>query len=293
MKLTIFLFLVMVQVMLSDNLHAEDKYDFLRKGEAPNVDSVLVPEYAEQVPHSGLAAIAKLYEGVGFPEEKIEERTRFLKAFFLTYSNQYARASINALKSKNVSSTFLADVDDMRKWYVDLMGQPSEKIKEVAEREGDRLLSVMMSKKGTRKEKHLQIIKDAIAEFGDVTEDWKKEAYFKIIFRYAQQGQHKAILEMAKTYSPNGTLPANPSKHYFWLRHAAWIGADVEGDLKEIKSSLDKKTISKMDQLFFTNKYPDAMEKPKGHWKVIGGPNRRWVPPYLWEDKVATTTDKD
>lgn len=147
MKLKIFLFLLMAQVMFSGNLHAEDKYDFMRKGEAPNVDSVLVPEYAEKVPHGGLEAISKLYETGDFPAEKIEARTRFLKAFFLTYSNQYARASINALKAQNVSPTLLADVDDIRKWYVDLMGQPADKIKEAAKREGDRLLSVMIAKK--------------------------------------------------------------------------------------------------------------------------------------------------
>lgn len=115
MQLAIFLFLLIAQVILSGNLHAEDKYDLFRKGEAPNIDSVLIPEYAERLPHSGLVAISKLYEAGDFPIEKVEERARFLKAFFLTYSNQYARASINALKAQNVSPTFLADIDEVRK----------------------------------------------------------------------------------------------------------------------------------------------------------------------------------
>lgn len=280
-----FIFLLMAQVIFSDVVHAEDKYDVLRKGEAPNIDSVLVPEYAEKVPHVGLEAISKLYEMGDFPTDKVEERTRFLKAFFLTYSNQYARASINALKAQNVSSKFITDVDDVRKWYVDLMGQLPEEIDERAEVESDRLLSVMIAKKGERKEQRLAEMKERYFNAEQASGQAKIELFAKILFHYAQRGEPIAIQEMVRAYSSKGILPENSAKRYFWLKHAAWIGADVQTDIEQAKSRLDQATISKMDQLFFANKYPDAMEKPEGRWKVIGGPNRRWVPPYLWEDE--------
>lgn len=284
MKLTTFLFLLMVQVIFSGNSLAEDKYDLLRKGEAPNVDSVLVPEYAEKVPHVGLEAISKLYEGSDFPAGKVEERTRFLKAFFLTYSNQYARASINALKAQNVSSTFLADIDDVRKWYVDLMGQPPEKIEEKAEAETDRLLSVMMAKKGERKEQCLAEMEERYFNAEQASGQAKIELSAKIMFHYAQRGEHAAIQEMVRAYASNSILPANPAKRYFWLKHAEWIGADVKAAIEQAMLDLDQATITKMDLLFSANKYPDAMEKPEGRWQVIGGPNRRWVPPYLGKE---------
>lgn len=139
----------------------------------------------------------------------------------------------------------------------------------------------MMAKKGKRKEQSLAEMKERYLNAEQTSGQAKIELFAKIMFHYAQRGEQTTIQEMVRAYSKGGILPANPAKRYFWLKHAEWIGVDVEAAIEQAKLNLDQNTITKMDQLFSANKYPDAIEKPEGRWNVIGSPNHRWVPPYL------------
>lgn len=283
MKPVFFLFLFTIQFMCSSVWSAEGKYDFLRDGEAPNLDSILIPERVANIPHVGLLGISELYDTGTFPTEKVEKRIKFLKAFFLTYSNQYARASINHIEKSGASSTFLRDVDEIRQWYVRLMVQAPDIIKKVANEEDDRFLSAVIAKNALRKEERLTEISTRLKNVKNFADGSDLELFAKINFHYAQQGVYPAVFEMAKAYSSDGLLSVDPAKRYFWLRHLEWLGADVKTDIEQLKDKMDRALIDHMDGLFVNNAYPDAMVKPQSGWKIIGGPNRRWLPPYQWK----------
>lgn len=204
-----------------------------------------------------------------------------LQLLFLEYSPAYMRANIHFLENEGRNDHILNELEKARKEVVSIRWKSVFEIYAYAQ---------------TVKNKHLN---SAWHSAWQKYPEWKGRVQYRMdivlhkvdkgtlefeyeqLFREAQIGLRPAMLYLADHFARGVNLEKSAFKSAFWLYAAQWEGADVNKPLKRLSHLLSKEEIQTIKKMIKENKYPDVMIMPQNGWEMRGGPNKRWVPPYL------------
>ncbi|GGF75632.1 hypothetical protein GCM10011332_32040 [Terasakiella brassicae] len=230
------------------------------------------------VPHPVLKKVMTAYNSGEFLDADLQN---LLQLMFLEYSPAYMRANIQFLEINGSNDKILNELDKARNKVVSIRWKPVSEIYAYAQTIKNKHLNSAWNsawQKYPGWNGRVQYRMDIVLHNVD---RGTLEFEYEQLFREAQIGLRPAMLYLADHFERGVNLEKSAFKSAFWLHAAQWEGADISIPLKRLSPLLSNDELQIIKKMVKENKYPDVMIMPKGGWKMSGGPNKRWTPPYM------------